>query len=330
VKPASVSILGSILCAALAASAQAQPAAQAGQGTFPTKAVRIVVPFPAGGVLDRLTRTLGQKLSEAWGQPVIVDDKPGAGTVIGTDVVAHAAADGHTLLMMAVSFVINPSLRPKLPYAIDRDFTPVMQIASTPNVLVVNNAVPATDLQQLLALARAKPGQLAFASSGAGTPQHLAGEQLKQVAKVDLIHVPYQGGGPVVTALLAGQVAMTIVNLAEVQSYVDSGRMRMLAVATARRVEGYPGVPTMAEAGVPGFDSTSWFGLVAPAGTPPAIIEKIHADIGRILQMPDVKASLKAQGLTIIGDSPEQFGAFMKRERESYAQVIKAGNIQVD
>jgi tripartite-type tricarboxylate transporter receptor subunit TctC len=330
VKLGSVSILGSILFAVLAASAQAQQAAPTGPGTFPTKPVRVVVPFPAGGVLDRLTRTLGQKLNETWGQPVIVDNKPGAGTVIGTDAVAHAAADGHTLLMMAVSFVINPSLRAKLPYAIDRDFAPVMQIASTPNVLVVNNTVPATDLQQLIALAKARPGQLAFASIGAGTPQHLAGEQLKQVAKVDLIHVPYQGGGPVVTALLAGQVAMTIVNLAEVQSYIDSGRMRMLAVATARRVEGYPNVPTMAEAGVPGFDSTSWFGLVAPAGTPPAVIEKIHADIGRILQMPDVKASLKAQGLAIIGDSPEQFGAFMKKERDSYAQVIKAGNIQVD
>ena len=162
-KFASVSILGPILFAALAASAQAQPAAQTGQGALPTKAVRIVVPFPAGGVLDRLTRTLGQKLNEAWGQPVIVDNKPGAGTVIGTNAVAHAAPDGHTLLMMAVSFVINPSLRSNLPYAIDRDFTPVMQIASTPNVLVVNNTVPATDLQQLIALAKAKPGQLAFA-----------------------------------------------------------------------------------------------------------------------------------------------------------------------
>ena len=304
--------------------------ATAAEVAYPTKPVRIVVPFPAGGVLDRLGRTLGQKLSEAWGQPVLVENRPGAGTVIGTEAVARAPGDGHALLLMAVSFVINPSLRDKLPYDIERDFTPVMQIASTPNVLVVNPSVPATTLAQLLDLARARPGQLAFASIGAGTPQHLAGEQLKQVANVDLIHVPYPGGAQVSNALLGGQVAMSIVNLAEVQPHIQSGRMRLIAVATARRVEGYENVPTMAEAGVPGFDSTSWFGMVAPAGTPPAIVARIHADLARTLAMPDVRASIKAQGLTPIGDTPEQFGRFMKAERETYARVIRAGNIKVD
>ena len=318
-----------VFCGTLALSASAQTASSAA-GAFPTKPVRIVVPFPAGGVLDRLTRTLGQKLTEAWGQPVIVDNRPGGGTVIGTGAVAQSPADGHTLLMMAVSFVINPSLRPKLPYDIERDFTPVMQIASTPNVLVVNSNLPATSLQELLAMARAKPGELAFASIGPGTPQHLAGEQLKQVAKVDLIHVPYQGGAQVSNALLGGQVAMTIVNLAEVQPHIESGRMRLLAVATAKRVEGYANVPTMAEAGVPGFDSTSWFGMVAPAGTPAAVVAKIHTDIARALRMPDVLAALKAQGLTPAGDTPEQFGAFMRKEREAFARVIKAGNIQLE
>jgi len=310
-------------------SAQAQAPAT-GAAAYPSRPVRIVVPFPPGGVLDRLTRTLGQKLGEQWGQPVVVENRPGAGTVIGTEAVARSAPDGYTLLMMAVSFVINPSLRDKLPYDIERDFTPVTQIASTPNVLVVNTSVPATSLQQLLALARAKPGELAFASIGAGTPQHLAGEQLKQVAKVDLIHVPYAGGAQISNALLGGQVSMSIVNLAEVQPHIEAGRMRLIAVATAKRVEGFENVPTMAEAGVEGFDSTSWFGLVAPAGTPPAIVAKLHADIVRTLQMPDVRAALKMQGLTPIGDTPEQFGAFMRKERETYARVIKAGNIRVD
>jgi tripartite-type tricarboxylate transporter receptor subunit TctC len=309
------------------AYAQSAPAAAS---AFPSKPVRIVVPFPAGGVLDRLARTLGQKLTEIWGQPVIVDNRPGGGTVIGTDAVAHSAADGHTLLMMAVSFVINPSLRSKLPYDIERDFTPIMQIASTPNVLVVSSTLPVMSLQQFLALAKSKPGELAFASIGAGTPQHLAGEQLKQIAKVDLIHVPYQGGAQVSNALLGGQVAMTIVNLAEVQPHIESGRMRLLAVATAKPVESYANVPTMVDAGVPGFDSTSWFGMVAPAGTPPAVVTKIHADIARVLQMPDVRATLKAQGLSPIGDTPEQFGTFMKKEREAFARVIKAGNIQLE
>ena len=304
--------------------------ASAADVAFPTKPVRIVVPFPAGGVLDRLARSLGQKLSESWGQPVVVENRPGAGTVIGTEAVARAPADGHTLLLMAVSFVINPSLREKLPYDIERDFAPVMQIASTPNVLVVNPSVPATTLAQLLDLARAKPGQLAFASIGAGTPQHLAGEQLKQVANVDLIHVPYPGGAQVSNAILGGQVAMSIVNLAEVQPHIQAGRMRLVAVATARRVEGYESVPTMSEAGVRGFDSTSWFGMVAPAGTPPAIIAKLHADIVRTLAMPDVQASIKAQGLTPTGDTPEQFARFMRTERETYARVIRAGKIKVD
>lgn len=297
---------------------------------WPAKSVRIVVPFPAGGALDILTRTVGQKLGELWGQPVVVDNRPGGGTLIGTQVVARAPADGYTLLMMATSFVINPSLRANLPYDTDKDFTPVTQIASTPNVLVVGASLPATNLAQLLALARAKPGELAFASIGAGTPQHLAGEQLKQAAKVDLIHVPYQGNAQITNAILGGQVAMTIVNLASAQPYLDSGQMRLIAVATARRVEGHENVPTMAEAGLPGFDSTSWFGMVAPAGTPQPVIAKLHADIVRTLQMPDVRAKLKAQALAPVGDTPEQFGAFMRAERETYARVIRAGNIRAD
>ena len=298
--------------------------------TYPTKPVRIVVPFPAGGALDLVTRIVGQKLEESWGQSIVVENRPGGGTLIGTQAVARAPADGYTLLMMATSFVINPSLRSNLPYDSDKDFTPVTQIASTPNVLVVNPSLPATTLSQLLDLARAKPGQLAFASIGAGTPQHLAGEQLKQLAKVDLIHVPYTGNAQLTNALLGGQVAMTIVNLASVQQYIESGQMRLIAVATATRVKGFESAPTMAEAGMPGFDSTSWFGMVAPAGTPSTIIAKLQAEIARSLQMPEVRAKLKAQSLTPIGDTPEQFGAFMRAERESYARVIKAGNIRLD
>ena len=303
----------------------AQPASD-----YPERPIRLVIGSAPGSGPDIIARVLSERLYKSWRQRVVVDARPGLAGAVSAEIATRSSPDGYTLLMMAVSFVINPSLRDKLPYDIERDFTPVTQIASTPNVLVVNTSVPATSLQQLLALARAKPGELAFASIGAGTPQHLAGEQLKQVAKVDLIHVPYAGGAQISNALLGGQVSMSIVNLAEVQPHIEAGRMRLIAVATARRVEGFENVPTMAEAGVEGFDSTSWFGLVAPAGTPSAIVAKLHADIVRTLQMPDVRAALKMQGLTPIGDTPEQFGAFMRKERETYARVIKAGNIRVD
>jgi tripartite-type tricarboxylate transporter receptor subunit TctC len=281
------------------------------QVAYPTKTVRIVVCFPAGGTLDRLTRVVAPKLSEAWGQSVIVENKPGGGTVIGTDYVAKSAGDGHTLLMMANSFVINQTLRAgKLPYDSDKDFRPVTQWSSTPNVLVVGGAQPFGSFQELLDAARAKPGQLSFASIGAGTPQHLVGEQLKQSAKVDLIHVPYQGGAQIVMALLGGQVTMAFINYSEVQGHIAGGRMKQLAT--------------------PGIDSTSWFGMVAPSGTPAPVVAKIQAEIVKALQAPDVIANYKSQGLTPVGDTPEQFGAFMRRERDHYAAIIRAGNIQVD
>jgi tripartite-type tricarboxylate transporter receptor subunit TctC len=197
-------------------------------------------------------------------------------------------------------------------------------------VFVVHPSLPVKTVKDVIALAKARPGELTYASIGTGTPQHLAGEMFKQIAKIDLVHVPYQGGAPAVTAMLGGHVSMMFVNLAEVQPYIEVGRMRLIAVATAKRVETFKQVPTMTESGVPGFDSTSWFGMVAPAGTPKEIIAKLQADIAKTLQMPDIRANLVAQGLTPVGDTPEQFGTFIRTEMDTYAKVIKSGNIKAD
>ncbi len=308
------------LCSAIPALAQ----------SWPAKPVRMIVPFPAGGVLDRLTRVTGQRLSEQWGQPVLVENRPGGSTIIGTEFVARAPADGYTLLMMAATFVINPSLRAKMPFDTLKDFAPVTKLAQTPNVFVVHPSLPVKTVKDVIALAKARPGELTYASIGTGTPQHLAGEMFKQIARIDLVHVPYQGGAPAVTAMLGGHVSMMFVNLAEVQPYIEVGRMRLIAVATAKRVETFKQVPTMTESGVPGFDSTSWFGMVAPAGTPKEIIAKLQADIAKTLQMPDTRANLVAQGLTPVGDTPEQFAAFIRQEMATYGKVIKDGNIKAD
>ncbi|MBC7781306.1 MAG: tripartite tricarboxylate transporter substrate binding protein [Proteobacteria bacterium] len=315
------------MCAAAALLALTAPAhAQ----SYPSKPVRLVVPFPAGGVLDRLSRALAPRAAETFGQPVLVENRPGAGTIVGTEAVARAAPDGHTLLMMAASFVITPLLRAKLPFDVERDFVPVTLIASTPNVLVVQPALPIRSVKDLVALARQRPGELTYGSIGPGTPQHLAGEMLRVNAKIDLVHVPYQGGAPAAAALLGGHVSFMFVNLAEVQPFIESGRMRLLAVATAERVPTLKQVPTMTEAGVPGFDSTSWFGMVAPAAVPREIVARWQAEVARIVKLPEVRDTLSSAGLQPLATTPEQFGRLLRDETARYATVIRAARVTVE
>jgi tripartite-type tricarboxylate transporter receptor subunit TctC len=297
---------------------------------YPSRPVRLIVPFPAGGVLDRLTRSIAPRAAETFGQPVLVENRPGASTILGTEAVARAPADGHTLLMMAATFVITPLLRQKMPYDTQRDFQPVSLIANTPNVLVANPALPARSVKELIALARKRPGELTYGSIGLGTPQHLAGEMLKVNAGIDMVHVPYQGGAPAAAALLGGHVGLMFVNLAEVQSFIDAGRLRLLAVATATRVPTLKDTPTMTEAGVAGFDSTSWFGMAAHSAVPREMVNRWQQEVARVVKLPEVRETLAATGLTALATTPDQFGTFLKEETARYARVIREAKVQVE
>jgi len=312
---------GLLLAASLAAHAQ----------DYPAKPVRWVVPFPAGGPLDIVARVIGVRLSETWGQPVIVDNRPGAGGNIGAEVVAKSAPDGYTIVMGALStHAVNVSLFRKLPYDPVRDFAPVTLISEVPNVLVVNPAVPAKTVAEFIAYARANPGKLNFASGSTGSAGHLAGELFKTMARVDMTHVPYKGAAPAVTDLLAGQVQLMFDNLASALPNIRAGRLRALAVTTKKRSAFVPELPTIAESGLPGFDVSTWFGVMAPAATPRPIVNRLHDGIVRALAQPDVKERLAAMGAEPVGDTPEQFGAFVKSEIAKYAKVVKDSGARVD
>jgi tripartite-type tricarboxylate transporter receptor subunit TctC len=297
---------------------------------YPLKPVRIVVAGSAGGTIDRIGRIVGQLLSESWDQQVVVDNRPGAGGTIGTQLVARARGDGYTLLVTANNFAILPSLRVKMPYNALDDFAPVTLLAWSPHVLVVNPSLPAKSLGELLELARDRPGQLTYASVGTGTAQHVAGEMLKAMAKIDVVHVPYKGGAPASAAIIGGHVDMMFANLSEVAPHIEAGRIRVLAVATRQRVGSLAQVPTVSEVGVPGLESASWFGMVAPAATTKEIIKRINTAVVSSLQAPALRAHLLAQSLYVVGDRPEQFAAFIRSETAKYAQVLSAINITAD
>jgi tripartite-type tricarboxylate transporter receptor subunit TctC len=306
-------------------------AAAAGADAYPTKLIRMIVPFPAGGTTDILARSVGQKLGEALGQQVIIDNRPGAGGNIGSDMVAKAAPDGYTLLMGTVgTHAINPSLYPKMPYDHVKDFAPIALVAGVPNVLVVNPSVEAKSMQELIALAKAKPGQLSFASSGNGTSIHLSAELFKTMAGVDMLHVPYKGSAPALTDLIGGQVNLMFDNLTSSLSYIKAGKLRALAVTSSKRSPALPDVPTIAEAGLPGFEASSWFGVFAPAGTPPEIIARLNKEIVKALSSAELKERLAGQGAEAVGDSPEQFAAHIKSETAKWAKVVKASGATVD
>jgi tripartite-type tricarboxylate transporter receptor subunit TctC len=316
-------VLGAIACALALPLALAQ--------TYPAKPVKLVVPFPPGGATDVVARTLGQKLSEAWGQPVVVENRTGAGGNIGADVVAKAAPDGYTLLVASpAEIAINPHLYPQMPYDAAKDLVPVAQLATAPLVLVVHPSVPAKTVDDLIRLAKAQPAKINFASSGSGGPQHMAGELFKLLAKVDATHVPYKGGAPAITDLLGGQVQFFFAGVPPALPHIKSGRLRAIAVTTPRRSALLPELPTVAESGLPGFAIDNWQGLLAPAGTPPAVIAKLDADIAKVERDPEFAARLRALGAETVESSPAKFGAFIRSESEKYADIIRKSRARLD
>lgn len=307
-----------LACAALAASAPA--AAQ----TFPTKQLRMVVTFPTGGAPDILARTVSEKLDPAWGQTMIVDNKPGAGGNIGAEFVARAPADGHTLVMGTVgTHSINGSLYAKIPYDMVRDFAPVTLIASTPNLLVVNNDIPAKNLQELIALAKAKPGTLTYGSPGIGTSVHVSGELFNSLAGVKTTHVPYKGRQMAIPDLLGGSISMMFDNMPSAIPVVREGKLRAIGVTSAKRSASAPEIPTIAEQGLPGFEATSWFAVFAPAGTPRPVVDRLHAEIVRIFGLPDVQTKMKTLGLDLILGGPDELAKTQAAEITKWAKVIK-------
>ena len=316
------------LAAAGAWIALATPAAAQ---TYPVKPVRLVVPFPPGGSLDFAGRLIAQKLTEMWGQSVVVENKPGAGGNIGADLVAKAPADGYTILLGALStHAVNPSLYAKMPYDAAKDFAPITLIAVTPNVLVVNANSPVQNVKEFIAYTKANPGKLSFGSGSNGSAGHLAGELYKVETGTDAVHIPYKGGAPATQALMAGDTQFMFDNLANAMAQVKGGKLRALAVTTAKRSALAPELPTMAEAGLPGFDISTWYGLFAPTGTPPAIVAKWNVDVTRILNMPDVRARFVADGAEPAPNSPEQFAQFIAAELTKYARIVKVSGAKVD
>jgi tripartite-type tricarboxylate transporter receptor subunit TctC len=317
--------------AALAVLFLGVPFIAASEDTYPARPVTIVVPYPAGGVADLLPRLVGEKLTQKWGQSVIVENKAGASGNIGMAWVAQQPADGYTFaLAPAGNLTVNPTLFRNLPFDTARDFTPVTLLANVPNVLVVHPSVPAKTFQELVAYAKANPGKLNFASPGAGSGAYLAGELLKLDAGINIVHIPYKGLAPAVNDLLGGQVQMMFAGVSTIIQQVKAGKLRALAVAGPHRLEAMPGVPTVAESGYPGFDVTSWYGIVAKSGTPPAIIQKVRDDMADALKQPDVVKKLAELGLEPVGDTPAQFGAVIEAESRKWGDIVKKANIRVE
>ena len=319
----SARILSGCLFALAAGIASAQ--------AYPSKPIRFVVPYPAGGPLDTVARLLGQKVSESVKQPVIVDNKPGAGGNIGAEIVAKSPPDGYTIVMGALAtHAINPTLYKSIPYDPIKDFTPITQVAATPNILVVHPSVPAANVREFIAYAKANPGKLSFGSGSIGSGGHLAGELFKTMAGVDMVHVPYKGAAPAMQDLIGGQIHLMFDNLASALTQVRAGKVRALAVTTAKRTALAPEFPTIAESGLPGFDIETWFGVLAPAGIPREALDRLHAEFTKALAAPDVREKMVNLGAEPVGNKPEEFAAYIKAEAEKYAKVIKASGAKVD
>jgi tripartite-type tricarboxylate transporter receptor subunit TctC len=298
------------------------------QGDYPTRPVKVIVPSPPGGGTDILARVLAQHLSKALGQPFFVENKAGAGNMIGIEFVAHAAADGYTVLLVPSTLVLNSVLYKKVPYDPVRDFAPVTLAATAPNVLVVNPALPAKSLAELIALARAKPGALSYGTPGIGTSPHLSMELLKSMAGIDLQHVPYRGTAAAVTDVIGGQIAVTFANALTAKPQVDAGRVRALAVSGPKRIEALPAVPPVAEAGVPGYEAMQWYGVVVPTGAPAPVIARLNVEAVKALQSDEMKEKLALDGAQPVGSTPAEFAALIRSELEKWTRVARAARIE--
>lgn len=297
------------------------------QTAYPTRVVRLIVPSSPGGGTDISARILAPQLTQFLGQQVVVENRPGAGTMIGGEAVARAAPDGYTLLMGISTLAINPAMYKKVPYDALKDLAPVSQAVALSNVLVIHPSLPSRNLKEFIAFAKARPGQINFASAGKGTSPHLSMELFLVLAKLKMLHVPYKGSGPGVTDLIAGHVPVMMPNMLSAQPHIKSGRIRALGVTGTKRAPGADDIPTIAEAGVPGYEAVQWYGVLAPAATPRDIITKLHAGVVRALQNPDVRQRLLNDGAEPVGSSPEQFGTYIRAETEKWAKVIKAAGI---
>jgi len=315
----------------LALAAGLLPAAHASNDAWPSRPVRWIVPFPAGGAMDAIARTLGEKAARSLGQPFVIENKPGAGGNIGAELVAKAPADGYTIMITSIGMATNKALYPKLNYDPLKDFAPVSLLAVVPNVLVTNATQPnVRTLADVIAAAKAQPGRLTYASAGNGTSIHLAGEMFTALAQVDMLHVPYRGSGPAVTDLLGGQVNYMWDSITSARPHIQAGKLRAIALSTAKRSPSLPGVPTAAEAGLPGYDVSPWFAVFAPAGTPKPIVQKLHAVLLEAMKQPDVQAKFEAIGAEAIGSTPEALATHLQRETARWGKLITDRNIKPD
>jgi len=296
---------------------------------YPQRPIRLIVPFAPGGGLEITARSIGQKLTEKRGQAIVIDNRPGAATIVGSEITSKANPDGYTLLMITTTFAINPSLYGKLPYDPNRDFAPVTQITSVPNILVVNPAIAAHTVRELIALAKAKPGQLNYASAGSGTSPHLAAELFKTMAGIEMTHIPYKGIPPAVTDVIAGRVTMLMTTTISAAPHVKSGRLRALAITSPKRLAAMPDVPAIGET-VPGYEADAFQGMVAPAGVPKEIVRQLADDIATIVKSPEIRERITADGAEPIGSTPEAFGAFLKKEMLKWGKVVKESGARPD
>ena len=314
-------ILAVIALLAIASTSVAQ--------SYPAKPIRIVVPFPAGGIADLFGRVIGQKFTEAWGQPAVVDNRPGAGGNIGADLVAKSPPDGYTLVTGSIgTHAVNVSLFSKLPYDPIRDFAPVSPIMEAEGLLVVHPSVPVKTVKELIALARARPGQIAYASAGHGTASHLSGELFKSMAKVDMLHVPYKGNVPAITDLLTGQTSLLFATMPTVLPQVQAGRLKAVAVTSSSRSPAAPELPTIAEAALPGYSVTNWIGIFAPAGTPREVVARLNKEVDALLQLPEIRDAFARQGLTPVVDRPERLGELVEQEIARWNRVVASAGIR--
>ncbi|MES2184225.1 MAG: tripartite tricarboxylate transporter substrate binding protein [Pseudomonadota bacterium] len=323
-------LLRAVAASACLLTGGAALAQQAPTSDYPNRAVRIVVPSSPGGGTDILARLLAKKLADSMGQPFVVDNRAGAGQALGIDVVSHAPADGYTLLMAASAIVLNQVLSKKVSYDTVRDFTPVSLVSTVSNVLVVNPALPVKTEKELIAYAKANPGKLNYSSAGTGTSPHLSMELFRSMAGITMTHIPYKGTGPATVDVVAGQVQLSMPNILTAMPHIKGGTLRALGVTGPRRAAALPDVPTIAEAGLPGYESIQWYGLLAPAGTPTALVNKLQAEVAKAIQSPEVQAAMANEGADPVGNKPEEFAAFIKTEIDKWTKVVKTAGIQQD